>query len=99
MHIYAHFNAHNDLVKIYIIQLTKDYTTGNATFKQGSRGTVIEVPSRREPQPIVTQDNGCYESTPGEFKTTKLWKTYGLFTSLFIECVILDSDLLMLIEY
>ena len=24
------------------IQLTKDYTTGNATFKQGSRGTVIE---------------------------------------------------------
>ena len=28
------------------------------------------------------QDNGCYESTPGEFKTTKLWKTYGLFTPL-----------------
>ena len=25
-----------------------------------------------QPQPIVTQDNGCYESTPGEFKTTKL---------------------------
>ena len=25
------------------IQLTKDYTTGNATFKQGSRGTVIEA--------------------------------------------------------
>ena len=35
-----------------------------------------------QPQPIVIQDNGCYESTPGEFKTTKLWKTYGLFTSL-----------------
>ena len=34
------------------------------------------------PQPIVTQDKGCYESTPGEFKTTKLWKTYGLFTPL-----------------
>ena len=25
------------------IQLTKDYTTGNATFKQGRRGTVIEA--------------------------------------------------------
>ena len=33
-------------------------------------------------QPIVIQDNGCYESTPGEFKTIKLWKTYGLFTPL-----------------
>ena len=30
------------------IQLTKDYTTGNATFKQGSRGTVIEATSRKD---------------------------------------------------
>ena len=30
------------------IQLTKDYTTGNATFKQGSRGIVIEAPSRKD---------------------------------------------------
>ena len=29
------------------IQLTNDYTTGNATFKQGSRGTVIEATSRK----------------------------------------------------
>ena len=29
------------------IQLTKDYTTGNATFKQGRRGTVIETTSRK----------------------------------------------------
>ena len=27
------------------ILLTKDYTTGNETFKQGSRGTVIEATS------------------------------------------------------
>ena len=30
------------------IQLTKDYTTGNETFKQGSRGTVIEATSRKD---------------------------------------------------
>ena len=30
------------------IQLTKDYTTGNAIFKQGRRGTVIEAPSRKD---------------------------------------------------
>ena len=28
------------------MQLTKDYTTGNVTFKQGSTGTVIEATSR-----------------------------------------------------
>ena len=30
------------------IQLTKGYTTGNETFKQGSRGTVIEATSRKD---------------------------------------------------
>ena len=30
------------------IQLTKDYTPGNAIFKQGRRGTVIEAPSRKD---------------------------------------------------
>ena len=30
------------------IRLTKDYTTGIATFKQGSRGTVIEATSRKD---------------------------------------------------
>ncbi len=30
------------------IQLTKDYTTGNETFKQESRGTVIEATSRKD---------------------------------------------------
>ena len=30
------------------IQLTKDYTTGNATFNQGRRGTVIEATSRKD---------------------------------------------------
>ena len=52
-----------------------------------------------QPQPIVIQDNGCYESTPGEFKTIKFWKMHGLFTFTFIESVMLDSDLLVLIEY
>ena len=28
--------------------MMKDYTTGNATFKQGSRGIVIEAPSRKD---------------------------------------------------
>ena len=31
-----------------VIQLTKDYTTGNDTFKKGSIGTVIEATSRKE---------------------------------------------------
>ena len=39
------------------IQLTKDYTTGNATFKQGSRGTVIEAPSRKDEKLKVKMDN------------------------------------------
>ena len=39
------------------IQLTKDYTTGNATFKQGSRGTVIEAPSRKDGKLKVKLDN------------------------------------------
>ena len=30
------------------IQLTKDYTTGNETFKQESRWTVIEATSRKD---------------------------------------------------
>ena len=30
------------------IQLTKDYTPGNAIFKQGRRGTVIEALSRKD---------------------------------------------------
>ena len=30
------------------IQSTKDYTTGNVTFKQGSRGTVIEATLRKD---------------------------------------------------
>ena len=30
------------------IQLTKDYTTGKTTFKQESRGTVIEATSRKD---------------------------------------------------
>ena len=40
-----------------IIQLTKDYTTGNATFKQGSRGTVIEAASRKDRKLKVKLDN------------------------------------------
>ena len=39
------------------IQLTKDYTTGNATFKQGSRGTVIEAPLRKDGKLKVKLDN------------------------------------------
>eukprot|EP00942_MAST-04A_sp_MAST-4A-sp1_P014145 g14145.t1 len=34
-----------------------DYTTGNATFKQGSRGTVIEAPSRKDGKLKVKLDN------------------------------------------
>ena len=39
------------------IQLTKDYTTGKATFKQGSRGTVIEATSRKDGKLKVKLDN------------------------------------------
>ena len=39
------------------IQLTKDYTTGNETFKQGSRGTVIEATSRKDGKLKVNLDN------------------------------------------
>ncbi len=40
-----------------IIQLTKDYTTGNVTFKQGSTGTVIEATSRKDGKWKVKLDN------------------------------------------
>lgn len=36
-----------------VIQLTKDYTTGNDTFKKGSIGTVIEATK----QPHVRIEN------------------------------------------
>ncbi len=39
------------------IQLTKDYTTGKTTFKQGSRGTVIEATSRKDGKLKVKLDN------------------------------------------
>ena len=39
------------------IQLTKDYTTGNETFKQGSRGTVIEATSRKDGKLKVKLDD------------------------------------------
>ena len=39
------------------IQLTKDYTTGNATFKRGSRGTVIEATSRKDGKWKIKLDN------------------------------------------
>ena len=39
------------------IQLMKDYTTGNATFKQGSRGIVIEATSRKDGKLKVKLDN------------------------------------------
>ena len=39
------------------IQLTKDYTTGNETFKQESRGTVIEATSRKDRKLKVKLDN------------------------------------------
>ncbi len=39
------------------IQLTKDYTIGNATFKQGSRGIVIEATSRKDGKLKVKLDN------------------------------------------
>ena len=39
------------------IRLKKDYTTGNATFKQGSRGTVIEATSRKDGKLKVKLDN------------------------------------------
>ena len=53
------FNETQDVVSFVgrEIQLTKDYTTGNATFKQGSRGTVIEVPSRKDGKLKVKLDN------------------------------------------
>ena len=43
------------------IQLTKDYTTGNATFKQGSRGTVIDATSRKDRKWKVKFNNMIYK--------------------------------------
>ena len=53
------FNETQDVVSFLgrEIQLTKDYTTGNATFKQGSRGTVIEATSRKDGKLKVKLDN------------------------------------------
>ena len=53
------FKETQDVVSIVgrEIQLTKDYTTGNATFKQGSRGTVIEATSRKDGKLKVKLDN------------------------------------------
>ena len=45
------------------IQLTKDYTTGNETFKQGSRGTVIEATSRKDRKLKVKLDNDTKKYT------------------------------------
>ena len=53
------FKETQDVVSIVgrEIELTKDYTTGNATFKQGSRGTVIEATSRKDGKLKVKLDN------------------------------------------
>ena len=53
------FKETQDVVSIVgrEIQLTKDYTTGNETFKQGSRGTVIEATSRKDGKLKVKLDN------------------------------------------
>ena len=53
------FKETQDVVSIVgrEIQLTKDYTTGKATFKQGSRGTVIEATSRKDGKLKVNLDN------------------------------------------
>ena len=58
-YIYVIYIIYENVVSIVgrEIQLTKDYTTGNATFKQGSRGTVIEVPSRKDGKLKVKLDN------------------------------------------
>ena len=53
------------------IQLTTDYTTGNETFKQGSRGTVIEAPSRKDGKLKVKFEND-------NSKTFRLIKQYDL---------------------
>ena len=45
------------LIIAWYIFLPKDYTTGNATFKQGSRGTVIEATSRKDGKLKVKLDN------------------------------------------
>ena len=59
MHASLSFKENQNVVSIVgrEIQLTKDYTTGNATFKQGSRGTVIEAPSRKDGKLKVKLDN------------------------------------------
>ena len=53
------FKETQDVVSIVgrEIQLTKDYTTGKTTFKQGSRGTVIEATSRKDGKLKVKLDN------------------------------------------
>ena len=39
----------------------KDYTTDNATFKQGSRGTVIDATSRKDRKWKVKFNNMIYK--------------------------------------
>ena len=58
-YIYVIYIIYENVVRIVgrEIQLTKDYTTGNATFKQGSRGTVIEATSRKDGKLKVKLDN------------------------------------------
>ena len=58
-YIYVIYIIYENVVSIVgrEIQLTKDYTTGNATFTQGSRGTVIEAPSRKDGKLKVKLDN------------------------------------------
>ena len=58
-YIYVIYIIYENVVSIVgrEIQLTKDYTTGNETFKQGSRGTVIEATSRKDGKLKVKLDN------------------------------------------
>ena len=61
-HTHTRITKRNIYIRHYWIKhiytvLTKDYTTGNATFKQGSRGTVIEATSRKDGKLKVKLDN------------------------------------------
>ena len=71
------------------IQLTKDYTTGNETFKQGSRGTVIEAASRKDRKLKVKLDNDTKKYRLIEGCDLQLYEGVAfflIFTSFFVLC-------------
>ena len=67
-----------------VIHLTKDYTTGNETFKKGSIETVIEATSRKDRKWKVSLDNDTkkYRLLPKIFNTFLLFHIFRWITRM-----------------